>query len=65
MIKKSLQYILLLRPEYVLVKLILFSRETHKDTIYTSDDRERAFVELEVKKERKFKGHEALKQLTR
>lgn len=38
-------------------------REMHKNCIYASENKERAFVELEVKKERKFKGPEALRYL--
>jgi len=38
-------------------------RQMHKDCIYASEDKERAFVELEVKRERKFKGPEALRYL--
>lgn len=40
-------------------------RTTHKESIYAHEDKERAFVEFEVKKERKFKGHDAMKQLAR
>lgn len=39
-------------------------RTVHKETIYTTEDQERAFIELEVKKERKFKGPSAFKHLT-
>lgn len=39
-------------------------RAVHKEAILASEEHERTFVEFEVKKERKFKGPEALKHLT-
>lgn len=40
-------------------------RKVHRDAIFSAEEKERAFVKFEVQKERKFKGPDALKHLTR